>query len=447
MTERLALFGGEPLETNHADLRISWPRVSQDDRGAILATFDRGDFSGRSSSEVRALEDEMAAYFGMPFGTALNSGTSALHAALHSLGVKSDDEVIVPNLTFVATAMAVLHNGSIPRFADVDCNSYNLTAKTIAARITKQTKAVIVVHMHGTPAEIDPIIALCRQHNIRLIEDVAQAPGAKYKGKFVGSFGDASVFSLMSQKNLATCGECGVLLSKTLQAKNAAERLRIYGEVVRPGRSRAYNSYTLGWNYTLNPIQAAMARIQLAKFSELTAEIRRAAVGLSMALKVFKWVSPPNDGATYEGVFHFYRFGLDPAPVGYTDKGRFRKAVQDALAAEGLNTRQYQNCPISGQPVFRSPPFDKMADYNIELYPNVLEVLRSTLVLGGIGSSPAYLLKDGTTEKYVAGFAKIDENIDELIAYARSLDYSEPWHSVPKTSDSLNAEYVADNSD
>lgn len=441
MKGKLALFGGRPIAPDSAALRIQWPVVTEADRAAVWSAFDRLEFSGRDSLEVRELEAEMAAHFGMPYAIALNSGTAALHAALFSLDIGQRDEVVVPNLTFVSTAMAVVHNGSTPVFADVDPITFNISASTLAREVTERTRAVIVVHLHGTPADMDPILDFCRDRRIHVIEDVAQAPEARYKGQLVGSFGDAAAFSLMAQKNLATCGEGGILLCRDLEQRNRAERLRLYGERIEEGQSRSYYSYTLGWNYTLNPLQAAMARTRLAHLPELTREIVSAASELSDRLSAFAWVRPPLLGENFQSVYHFYRVRLTGGHLGFADAGRFRQAVQDALTAEGLSVRHYQTLPVSSQPFFRRGhhPLRPPASY-----PATHEVLRSTLVLGAIGSTPAYLLCPGTPEKYAEGFAKIDANMAELLRYAATIDYNEPWDIHQVLSDTHGATYVED---
>lgn len=439
---KLALFGGTPLVKNHTSLRIAWPIVTKRDRLAVMECFDREDFSGRGSQEVYTLEEEMADYFSMPYATALNSGTAALHVALASLGIGEGDEVIVPNLTFIATAMTVVHNGSIPIFADVDPYTYNITAETIIPKVTRKTKAVIVVHLHGFPADLREIKKACKKWNLALIEDVAQAPGASLDGKLLGSFGDASAFSLMSQKNLATCGECGILLNRKMQAKNRAEMVRIYGEILKSNAPRKYNSYTLGWNYTLNPLQAAMARTQLNNFDRLTKKIRSAGQLLDKGLSAFPWVRPPKDIRGARGVYHFYRIGFEISTIGYMNTGRFRKAVQDALDAEGLNVRHYQNVPLSGQPIFSAKDYLPFKNsFEIANFPNTLEVIRSTLLLGAISSAPGYLLCPGTIAKCLEGFMKIHENMEHVLEYADKIAYREPWDDIPKTSDSFRSGY------
>nr|WP_223229883.1 DegT/DnrJ/EryC1/StrS family aminotransferase [Pseudoalteromonas piscicida] len=392
------------------------------------------------------LETDFAKYFGVKHATALNSGTAALHAALFSLDIAPGDEVIVPNLTFIAPAMAAIHNRCRPRFADVDKRTYNITADSIEKEITPRTKAVIVVHMHGTPVDLDPVLELQKKYNFKLIEDVAQAPGARYKGRLVGSFGDAAIFSLMSQKNLATCGECGVLLNHSLEAKNKAEMLRIYGEVLDNTGDRKYNSYTLGWNYTLNPIQASMAINQLTKFDSLTKELQRAGENWIKKLTQFHWIETPLYDSDFEGVFHFFRIRIRSDHFNQPNNGRLRLAIQNALAAEGLNTRLYQNCPLSMQPFFLNMNNStNQIEQQLESFPNTIDILRNTLILGANGSSPAYLLSPGTIDAYVKGLVKIENHIDEIIDYSNSLHYEEPWEETPKITDSFGVTYT-DNS-
>lgn len=256
----------------------------------------------------------------------------------------------------------------------------------------------------------------------------------------------------MPQKNLGTCGECGILLNKSLADKNRAEMLRIYGKAVRSDLNDTYHSFTHGWNYTLNPMQAAMARTQLKKYPMVLKQIQSAARKLTHRLDKFEWIISPVEPKGVTSAFHFYRVRLKAEYFGYRNSGRFRKAVQGALDAEGLNVRLYQNTPLPDHPVFRYKhslgcglPWSlnkKQIKYCLDDYPNSLDVIRSTLILGAIGSTPAYLLKQGTIEKYAAGFQKIQNNISQLLDYANTIKYKEPWEDVPAISDSYKTKYV-----
>jgi len=448
--EELALFGGKPLVDDHSSLRISWPVVSENSKRALYDAIDNKDFSGRGSVSVLDLEKLYSEKYNK-HATCLSNATAAIHAALYALDIGPGDEVIVPNFTFVATAMAVLHVMAIPVFADIDPITFNIDPVDVTKRITSRTKAIIVVHMQGMPADMDQLVDICKKYNLKLIEDVAQAPGATYKGQEVGTFGDASAFSLMSQKNIGTCGECGILLLSDLDAKNKAEKLRIYGEIISPDMPRAYSSYSLGWNYTAGPLEAAMATEQTKEYPTLLSQIQTKARSLNELLRRYDWVIPPIEAPDRTSAFHFFRVRLI-SPDQNVSSGRFRRAIQEALNAEGLLVRHYQNVPVSEQVVFkekkafgRGLPWSlnegTTYDFPVSSYPNTLDMLETTLVLGAIGSAPSYFLCDGTIEKYAAGFEKLNRRLLKLLKYALELDYRRPWEEIPKTSDSFRAIY------
>src|SRR3989344_3039163 len=164
---KLALFGGNPIVRNHTRLRIDWPPVGDDDWRAIKRVFDNKDFSGRGSREIIKLEELFSNRFNGMYATALNSGTAALHAALIALDIQPGDEVLIPSLTFVATATAVLYALAVPVFVDIDPIDYNISIKDLERKISNKTKAVIVVHLHGTPAKMDEILKICKKHKDR----------------------------------------------------------------------------------------------------------------------------------------------------------------------------------------------------------------------------------------------------------------------------------------
>ena len=175
VVQTLAVLGGEPVATSRDTRR--WPILTKADYEAVERVLNRGVLSGRVAPEIRALEKEFAAYVGVHTCLATNSGTAALHMALAAAGVGPGDEVIVPALTFIATAQAVLHQGATPVFADIDRITYNLDPARVADHITARTKAVIPVHLHGLPAEMDPINAVADRWGLTVIED-AKTGGA-----------------------------------------------------------------------------------------------------------------------------------------------------------------------------------------------------------------------------------------------------------------------------
>src|SRR5437879_1645550 len=185
-----------------------WPIVTHEDRAAVARVLDRGVLSGTGSPEIRGLEAEFAAAIGARFCLATNSGTSALHIALAAAGVGPGDEVIIPALSFIATAQAVLHQGATPVFSDIDLVTYNLDPADAARRVTPRTRAIVPVHLHGLPADMDAINTLAQRAGLTVIEDRARAHGAALRGRAVGTLGTMAAFSLNSTKNLPA-GEVG----------------------------------------------------------------------------------------------------------------------------------------------------------------------------------------------------------------------------------------------
>src|SRR5262249_25016120 len=195
-----------------AGAHVRWPVLGEDERRAVLGVLDRGVLSGQLAPEVRGLEREFAALVGSRFCLATNSGTAALHLALTGAGIQAGDEVIVPAFTFVATAMAELHQGAVPVFVDVEPQFFGMDPAKVEAAITPRTRAIVPVHLHGVPCELQPIAELATRRGLVLIEDSAQAIGARYRGRMAGTMGLAGCYSLQSSKSMAA-GEGGLLVT------------------------------------------------------------------------------------------------------------------------------------------------------------------------------------------------------------------------------------------
>lgn len=220
---------------------------------------------------VKLFQDKMSNLLDKKYSFATTSGTTALHAAIVSIGLKENDEVLVPALTFFADASVVIQEHAIPVFVDVSDKDFNLNPVDIERKITKKTKAIIVVHLYGQPANLDKLIKIARKYKLVLIEDCAQAMGAKYKNKFVGSFGDISCFSFYQTKHLVT-GEGGMILTSN---KKYADSLRsLLNNGIKRADLDAYDFDRIGFNYQMTEIQAALAISQLARLGKLN-DIRR----------------------------------------------------------------------------------------------------------------------------------------------------------------------------
>ena len=216
-------------------------------------------------------EKDFARFVGAEHCVGFNSGTSALHVAMLLLGVGPGDEVITTPFTFVATSWAISYVGAKPVYVDIDDATFNLDPKLIERAITPRTKAVMPVHLYGHPFDLDPILAICRKHKLPLVEDAAQAHGAKYKGKIVGTFGEISCFSFYPGKNLGACGEGGALVTNNAAFAERARALREHGSTVR------YYHDEVGYNYRMEGIQGAVLGVKLKHLAKWTAERRRVA--------------------------------------------------------------------------------------------------------------------------------------------------------------------------
>jgi perosamine synthetase len=267
--QTLALLGGKPVRTEPFP---DYPVIGAEEKLAVMEVLDSGRLSTFSASrqgflggqKIQAFEAAFAEYHGTAHAIAVNSATSGLHAAVAACEIGPGDEVIVPPYTFTATATAVLHHNAIPVFADIDPVTFCLDAARVEAAVTPRTKAIIPVHLLGHPADMDAIMAVAQRHGLKVIEDCAQAPGARYKGRLVGTMGDCGVFSFQETKNMAT-GEGGMVITNDDAIAERARMVRNHGEAVVAGEARRYLTSTIGWNYRMTEIEAAIGLVQLGK--------------------------------------------------------------------------------------------------------------------------------------------------------------------------------------
>lgn len=444
---KLALFGGTPIVAQPGVQEDLWPITTEEDREAVNRVFDSGHFVGLHDSEVESLEKEYAEYVGTTYAMGFGTGTSSLHAAVASTGIKPGEEVIVPALTFLASATSVLQQLGIPVFADIDPITYNIDPSSVEANISNRTRAIMAVDMHGLPANYPVLKEIAKKHGLILISDAAHSMGATQNGKVSGSLADVTGTSIMPAKQWPTCGEGGFLSTDHLEMYNLAGMVRMFGEVIEKGKPRSYNAFTLGYNYRLNPIQAAYARSQLRRLNNNVAAFQANAKILTNALNGLPGISPPfiPDGSTH--AFHMYRVKFDPAKIDLkVHPGRFTRAVDLAMEAEGLPLRFYQNIPIPGQVLFQlkegfgngvpwSLPGTREINYSIEDHPITLEVLETTRCIGRSGTSgPNYFLNRQTIDVYVKGFQKLWDHLPELVKTANEIEYNVPWSSfAPST--------------
>jgi dTDP-4-amino-4,6-dideoxygalactose transaminase len=260
--------------------------------------LERGDYI--LGEQAHVFEEAFAKYCNVQYGVGVNSGTDALHLALLALGIQEGDEVIVPTHTFIATALCVSFCRAKPVFVDIEPDTYNIDPRSFQAAITKKTKAVIPVHIYGQPADMDEITAIARKHGIKIVEDAAQAHGARYKGKRVGSMGDVACFSFYPTKSLGACGDAGMIVTSNKDIYEKAMMLRDYG---RRGR---YEHKIKGTNSRLDTLQAVVLNSKL-KYLDTWNQMRaQSAAYYSQLLKPFKGVVAPITNPDRTHVFQTY---------------------------------------------------------------------------------------------------------------------------------------------
>jgi dTDP-4-amino-4,6-dideoxygalactose transaminase len=353
MGEKLAIKGGN--RTVPEGLESSWPIITQDDIDAVTQVLQRGVLWGPDAPEKTALEKEWAEYCGVKYCIVTNSGTSAMHACVAGAGVETGDEVIVPAFTFWATAQALLCQKAIPIFVDIDPETYNIDPEKIEEKITDRTRAIIVVHAHGLPCEMDEINTLAKRYGLTVMEDAAHAHGSEYRGKKAGNLADVAMFSLNGTKNLPG-GEGGFVTTNDPDLYEKARLTCMFGEKKVPkGNIRPYDAHTMGNNYRPVEMTCAFVRSQLSRLDEYNRLRIENVDYLNRELGRIKGVITPPELEDRKSVYHIYRIKLDPAAAGYPghDPEDFRWAVQNALFAEGVPVMEWHSFPVPGQKIFQ----------------------------------------------------------------------------------------------
>ncbi|MGB7770192.1 MAG: DegT/DnrJ/EryC1/StrS family aminotransferase [Verrucomicrobiia bacterium] len=281
----------------YLDLPAQIRGIRKDLDAAIARTLDQCSFC--LGPDTAQFEKDFARYCGAEHCVGFNSGTSALHVAMLLLGVGPGDEVVTTPFTFVATSWAISYAGAKPVYVDIDDATFNLDPKLLEKAITPKTKAVMPVHLYGHPFDLDPILAICRKHELPLVEDAAQGHGAKYKGKTIGTFGEISCFSFYPGKNLGACGEGGALVTNNAAFDKRARSLREHGSTVR------YYHDEVGYNYRMEGIQGAVLGVKLKHLAKWTAERRRVAHRYHELLAGTP-LQLPREAAGGESAYHLY---------------------------------------------------------------------------------------------------------------------------------------------
>jgi dTDP-4-amino-4,6-dideoxygalactose transaminase len=314
------------------DLKAQHAGIKTEIKAAIERVLDSCQFV--LGSEVGAFEAEFASYCEAEQGIAVNSGTSALHLALLAAGIGPGDEVITVPFTFMATVSAIQYTGATPVFVDIDPHSFTMNVHRIEAALTDRTKAIIPVHLYGQPADMDPILRIAKDHGFFVIEDAAQAHGAEYKGRRVGSIGDMGCFSFYPGKNLGACGEGGMVVTNNPEFTRRIRMLRDWGA------EKKYQHVLKGYNYRMEGIQGAVLRAKL-RHLEVWTEARRAVAARYDRHFAGSGIRTPEAMTYARHVFHIYAI-----------RSTRRQAWQEALQAQGIHTGIHYPIPVHLLPAF-----------------------------------------------------------------------------------------------
>lgn len=308
------------------DLSLQHQALREPALAALTATYDATRFC--LGKDVEDFEKGFAATLGYPRALAMNSGTAPLHVACMIAGFGPGDEVIAPPFTFISTVWGVSYVGATPVFADVEEGTFNLDPAKVEAAITPRTKGIIVVHLFGQPARMDEIIAIARKHGLYVIEDCAQAVGARYRGTPVGVIGDVGTFSFYPTKNLGGCGEGGAFVAKDEAVQTKARHIRVHGS------DRRYYHDIVGGNFRMDGFQGALLNVKLPHLAAWTTR-RQAIAARYLAEITLADVRLPDQPAYGKSVFHQF-----------TIRHPRRDALREHLAKQEVGTDLIYPVPL-----------------------------------------------------------------------------------------------------
>jgi perosamine synthetase len=318
---------------------IARPTIGEEEIRNVVNVLKSGRLT--MGKKVKEFERRFAEYVGCKYAIATNNGTSALHVALLSSGIGSEDEVITTSFSFVASSNCILYCGAKPVFVDIDKRTFNIDPKKIEEKVTKKTKAILIVHLFGQPCRMDKIIEIANIHDLLLIEDCAQAHGAKYNNKPVGSFGDVACFSFYPTKNMTT-GEGGIIVTNKKNLAKKAEKLRDHG------RDKRDNNHTmLGYNYRMTEVQAAIGVTQLDRLEKLISTRIENARYISKGLRGIRGLTLPFIQQNVRHVFNCYTVMVED------NFAISRDSLKNRLNRKGIDSRIYYPVPIYLQPLYQ----------------------------------------------------------------------------------------------
>ena len=364
-----------PEPVPYLDLKAQLKPLRAEIDAAIARTLDNCSFC--LGPEVAQFEKDFATFCGAQHALGFNSGTSALHVAMRLLGVGPGDEVITTPYTFIATSWAISYCGAKPVYVDIDAATFNLNPALIEHAITPRTKAILPVHLYGQPFDVESVAAIGKKHNLPFVEDAAQAHGAKYRGKSIGTFGAVSCFSFYPAKNLGACGEGGALVSNDGALAARAKSLREHGSTVR------YHHDEVGYNYRLEGMQGAVLGVKLKHLAHWTRERQRVAVRYAELLADTP-LQLPTVTAGNESAWHLYtvrsarrdelKKHLDANGIGNAVHYPMPLHLQKAYAHLGYQPGDFPVAEKTSREVLSLPMFPELTEAQIQ---RVAAVVRS----------------------------------------------------------------------
>lgn len=361
----LALFGGSRIRENNLSPQQD---LGEDEKRLVMQVLDSKVLSGflatpgeyfLGGEKVKRLEHLVREYYGVRHALAVNSATAGLHAAVAAINVNPGDEILVTPYSMSASATAVVMHNAIPIFVDIDEDNFNMAPEEIRKAVTPETKAIIVVHLFGYPAEMDEIMQIAGEHDLKVIEDAAQAHGCKYKGKFAGTIGDIGVFSFNQNKTITT-GEGGIVITNDDELAKRISLIRNHGEVIVDHYPVETIAGIIGYNYRMTELEAAVGIAQFNKLDKLNSHRIHLAEYLTEKLQKFKpIITAPGIRDYSKHVYFVYPMKFNSMEVGLS-----RDTFAEAVRAEGV--------PIFGgyvRPIYLEPMYQQLLAYGNDGFP------------------------------------------------------------------------------
>lgn len=374
----LAIHGGQPVKTTPYG---SGPKHLPEEKAAVNAVLDRGVLTFSRGPEVMALREKWAALYGVKHCVTASSGTAAIHTAIGALGLGRGDEVITSPITDMGTLIAIMAQNAVPVFADVDPWSRNMTPASIAKMITPRTKCLLVVHLGGNPVDMPGVMKIAKQHQLRVVEDLAQSYLCSLGGKLCGTYGDFGCFSLNDSKHMAA-GDGGMVITNNDKLADLAE---LFADKCYDRTGQGRDPFMVGYNYRLNIMAAAVALQQAKHIKRLTDTRNKRGTKLTELLSDVPGIIPHKVLPKAHATYWYYLFGVDPQVI-TCDLPSFAQALQAEGVGAGLDNRTVLHWPLFAEAKtnpwacsFSCPLYQGKVDYSLDRYPGVQQAITSQL--------------------------------------------------------------------